>query len=166
MAVKLRLARWGAKKKPYYHIVAADARSPRDGKFLETVGKYNPMLDHENEQRVTLKIERIKYWLSTGAIPTDRVYRILTRAGLVEAKPYPEQTKKNKPKAKAAAKLQAEADKLAAAESEKNVAKAEEKSENTEEAITTEKEVVEEKTVAKEAVTEEAPAVVTEEPKE
>lgn len=160
MAVKLRLARWGAKKKPYYHIVAADARSPRDGKFLETVGKYNPMLDHENEQRVTLKIERIKYWLSTGAIPTDRVYKLLTRAGLVEAKAYPEQTKKNKPKAKAAAKLQAEADKLAAAESEKNAKKAEE-TVSTAETVTKENVVVEEKAVIKEA-----PAEVTEETKE
>jgi len=152
MAVKLRLARWGAKKKPYYHIVAADARSPRDGKFLETVGKYNPMLDHEHEQRVTLKIERIKYWLSTGAIPTDRVYKLLTKAGLVEAKTYPEQTKKHKPKAKAAAKLQAEADKLAAAESESKTEQPADK--------------VEEKPETKEApATEEVAAVVTEESK-
>ena len=88
MAVKLRLARGGTKKRPFYQIVAADARSPRDGNFLEKIGTYNPMLPRDNEQRVVLNTERAAYWLKSGAQPTDRVVTFLANAGLVE-KPAP-----------------------------------------------------------------------------
>jgi len=78
--LKIRLARGGAKKRPYYHIVIADSRSPRDGRFLEKVGSYNPMLPRDGEQkRVNLNVERIQHWLSKGAQPTDRVARFLSQ---------------------------------------------------------------------------------------
>ena len=78
--LKIRLARGGAKKRPYYHIVVADSRSPRDGRFLEKVGSYNPMLPRDGEQkRVNLNVERIQHWLSKGAQPTDRVARFLSK---------------------------------------------------------------------------------------
>ncbi|MFL1780332.1 30S ribosomal protein S16 [Candidatus Hepatincolaceae symbiont of Richtersius coronifer] len=107
MAVKLRLARWGARKNPYYHIVASDSRSPRDGKYLETVGKYNPMLPSEEGKNIVLKEERIKHWLSVGAIPTDKVHNIFAKAGLVAKKAYTVKTKKSLPKAKAQERLKA-----------------------------------------------------------
>ncbi|WP_279478935.1 30S ribosomal protein S16 [Aureimonas sp. SK2] len=82
MPLKMRLARAGSKKRPYYHVVVADARSPRDGRFIETVGSWNPMLPKDAE-RVTLKEDRIKHWLGEGAQPTDRVLRFLDKAGIV-----------------------------------------------------------------------------------
>ena len=82
MALKIRLARAGSKKRPYYHIVVADQRAPRDGRFLEQLGWWNPMLP-KDAQRVVLNEDRIKHWLSTGAQPTDRVARFLADAGLV-----------------------------------------------------------------------------------
>ena len=87
MALKIRLARGGAKKRPFYSIVIADARSPRDGRFIEKVGTYNPMLDRDHADRVTLKEERLKHWLGVGAQPTERVARFLGNAGLA---PKPE----------------------------------------------------------------------------
>jgi small subunit ribosomal protein S16 len=83
--LKIRLARGGAKKRPYYHIVVADSHSPRDGRFLEKVGSYNPLLPKDG-QRVTLKVERIQEWMSKGAQPTDRVARFLSQQGLAEWK--------------------------------------------------------------------------------
>ncbi len=82
MALKIRLARGGAKKRPYYRIVVADSRSPRDGDFIEKVGTYNPMLPKDSAQRVTLVTERVQHWLGVGAQPTDRVLRFLDVAGL------------------------------------------------------------------------------------
>ncbi len=88
MAIKLRLARGGSKKRPYYHIVVADVRSPRDGRFIERVGAWNPMLPKDGDKpRVTLDEERIKHWLGVGAQPTDRVLRFLAEAGLAERAP-------------------------------------------------------------------------------
>ncbi|MEX6506478.1 30S ribosomal protein S16 [Jiella sp. M17.18] len=81
MPLKMRLARAGSKKRPYYHIVVADARSPRDGRFIEQLGSWNPMLPKDAE-RVTLKEDRIKHWLGEGAQPTDRVLRFLDKAGI------------------------------------------------------------------------------------
>ncbi|RIY02464.1 30S ribosomal protein S16 [Aureimonas flava] len=81
MPLKMRLARAGSKKRPYYHVVIADARSPRDGRFIETVGSWNPMLPKDAE-RVTLREDRIKHWLGEGAQPTDRVLRFLDKAGI------------------------------------------------------------------------------------
>ncbi len=80
MALKIRLARGGSKKRPYYQIVVADARSPRDGRFLEKVGSWNPMLAKDNPQRVELKADLIKEWIAKGAQPTDRVLRFLAEA--------------------------------------------------------------------------------------
>lgn len=84
MAIKLRLARGGSKKRPYYSIVAADVRAPRDGRYVEKVGSYNPLLPKDSEDRVKLNVERIQYWLSVGAQPTDRVLRFLDEAGLAK----------------------------------------------------------------------------------
>jgi small subunit ribosomal protein S16 len=81
MALKIRLSRAGSKKRPYYHIVIADVRSPRDGRFIEQVGSWNPMLPKDGE-RVKINEERVKHWLSNGALPTDRVARFLDQAGL------------------------------------------------------------------------------------
>ncbi|MBY0580162.1 MAG: 30S ribosomal protein S16 [Rickettsiales bacterium] len=85
MAVKIRLARAGAKKRPYYKLVVANADAPRDGKFLEKVGTYNPMLPKDDENRVVLVQDRIKYWMSVGAQPTERVEKFLEKANLIKA---------------------------------------------------------------------------------
>ena len=84
MALSIRLSRGGSKKRPYYRIVVADARSPRDGKFIEKIGNYNPLLAKDSEQRIQLDAERAKRWLSVGAQPTDRVARFLDAAGVRE----------------------------------------------------------------------------------
>lgn len=105
MAVKIRLARGGAKKRPYYRIVIADARCPRDGEFIEKVGTYNPMVARDHAERLTLNEERIKYWLSVGAQPTDRVARFIGDAGLAPKYAIPKQTKQTQPKAKAQERL-------------------------------------------------------------
>ena len=83
MALKIRLARAGSKKRPYYHIVVADVRSPRDGRFIEALGSWNPLLAKE-EERVKLDTDRVKHWLGHGALPTDRVLRFLDQAGLAK----------------------------------------------------------------------------------
>ena len=87
MSVKIRLARGGSKKRPYFRIVIADIRAPRDGKYIERVGSYNPLLPKDHEDRVKLDLDRIKEWLSKGAIPTDRVARFLDAAGLLKREP-------------------------------------------------------------------------------
>ena len=84
MSLKIRLARGGTKKRPYYRIVIADARAPRDGRFIEKVGTFNPLLDKDAPERVTLDTERLTHWLSVGAQPTDRVARFLDAAGLIK----------------------------------------------------------------------------------
>jgi small subunit ribosomal protein S16 len=86
MAMKIRLARGGSKKRPFYAIVAADSRMPRDGRFIEKLGTYNPLLPKDSEYRVKMNIERVQYWLSQGAQPTDRVSRFLEAAGIVAKK--------------------------------------------------------------------------------
>jgi small subunit ribosomal protein S16 len=98
MSLKIRLARGGSKKRPYYQIVIADARSPRDGRFLEKVGSWNPMLGKDSEKRVELDADRIKEWLAKGAQPTDRVLKFLAEAGLAEraARSNPEKAKPGK----------------------------------------------------------------------
>ncbi len=100
MSLKIRLSRGGAKKHPFYRIVVADSRSPRDGRFIERVGTYDPMVPKDHPQRLVLKEERIKYWLGVGGKPTDRVARMLAGAGLMEAPAIPEQTKQHLPRAK------------------------------------------------------------------
>ena len=114
MSVKLRLARGGAKKRPYYYIVVANATSPRDGRYIEQVGTFDPMLKKDDPPRVKLHLERCKHWVSVGAQPTDRVARILDAAGLWkrEASNNPD---KAKPKKKAQERAKAAEDKAKAA---------------------------------------------------
>lgn len=109
MGLKIRLARAGAKKRPYYHIVVADSRSPRDGRFIEKLGSYNPMLAADHAERVRLQGERILHWMSQGALPTDRVARFLGRAGLAPMPAYAEQPVQSAPKKKAQERAKAAA---------------------------------------------------------
>ncbi|WP_404401038.1 30S ribosomal protein S16 [Pelagibacterium halotolerans] len=120
MAIKIRLARGGSKKRPYYHIVVADARSPRDGRVIERIGAYNPMLPKEREDRVTFDVERAKHWLEVGAQPTDRVERFFDAAGLLKRTPKTNPNK-GKPGAKALERLE---EKKAAEEAAKEAAAA------------------------------------------
>lgn len=120
MALKIRLARGGSKKRPYYSVVVADARSPRDGRFVEKIGAYNPLLAKDNEQRFHVDEERAKYWLSQGAQPTDRVARYLASVGLVDWKAG-NNPNKAKPGKKAVERI---AEKEAAAEAAKEAAAA------------------------------------------
>jgi small subunit ribosomal protein S16 len=98
MSVKIRLSRGGTKKRPYFRVVVADERAPRDGRFIEKVGTYNPLLSVDNSERVKLDLERIQHWLSKGAQPTDRVLRFLDQAGVLkrEARLNPEKAKPGK----------------------------------------------------------------------
>ena len=115
MSVKIRLARGGSKKRPYYRIVVADIRSPRDGRYIERVGSYNPLVPRDHEDRVTLEKERIIEWLSKGAKPTDRVARFLDEAGILKREPRnnpqkakPKKEPEEKPEAPAAEEAPAE----------------------------------------------------------
>ena len=112
MALKIRLARGGAKKRPFYRIVVAEASAPRDGRYVERVGTYNPMVPKDHDQRLTLKAERIIYWLGQGAQPTERVQKMLAGAGLAKAPVIREQPKKSAPGRKRAER---EAEEAAAA---------------------------------------------------
>ena len=117
MALKLRLARAGTKKRPYYHVVVADARSPRDGRFIEKIGTYDPKL-LDTSKRVTLLAERAQHWLGVGAQPTDRVLRFLDAAGILKRAPRnnPERAKPGKKaNERVEARAKAAADKAAAA---------------------------------------------------
>jgi small subunit ribosomal protein S16 len=109
MGLKIRLARAGAKKRPYYHIVVADSRSPRDGRFIEKVGSYNPMLPQEHADRILLKHDRIAHWLSNGATATDRVARFIGHAGLAPMPAWREQPLQSAPKKKAQERAKAAA---------------------------------------------------------
>ena len=127
MATKMRLARGGSKKRPFYRIVIADERAPRDGNFIEKIGNFNPMVPKDHKERVVISKERAEHWLKVGAQPTDRVQRILADLGMMEAPKITEKTKKHLPKAKAQertkakeeAALKAEEDAKAAAEAAK-----------------------------------------------
>ena len=101
MATKIRLARGGTKKRPFYRIVIADERAPRDGNFIEKIGNFNPMVPKDHKDRVVISKERAEHWLKVGAQPTDRVQRILADLGIMEAPKVTEKTKKHLPKAKA-----------------------------------------------------------------
>ncbi|MDP6874097.1 MAG: 30S ribosomal protein S16 [Alphaproteobacteria bacterium] len=137
MSLKIRLARGGAKKRPHYRIVVADSRMPRDGRYIERVGTYDPLLAKDSENRVDLKEERIRYWLDKGAKPTDRVATFLGKAEIIPMPAQRNNPQKAKPKAKAQERL-AEAAEAAEAE-------------------TAEETVTEETAAAEEAPTEEAP---------
>ena len=176
MATKIRLARGGSKKRPFYRIVIADERAPRDGNFIEKIGNFNPMVPKDHKERVVISKERAEHWLKVGAQPTDRVQRILADLGMMEAPKITEKTKKHLPKAKAQerikakeeAALKAEEDAKAAAEAAK--AEAEKPAEEPAEEEQPQAEAAPEtEAVAEEtpAATEEAPAAseeATEEP--
>ncbi|MDG1168095.1 MAG: 30S ribosomal protein S16 [Sulfitobacter sp.] len=114
MAMKIRLARGGSKKRPFYRIVAADSRMPRDGRFIEKLGTYNPLLAKDSEERVVMDIEKIQAWLAKGAQPTERVRRMLEAAGALP-KTERNNPKKGAPGKKAQERAQEKADKAAAA---------------------------------------------------
>jgi small subunit ribosomal protein S16 len=101
MSLKIRLARGGTKKRPYYRVVVAESRMPRDGRFVEKVGIYDPMLPKESAERVKLDVERIQHWLKMGALPTERVNVFLAKAGLSKLPERREQTNQHLPKKKA-----------------------------------------------------------------
>ncbi len=113
MSMKIRLARGGSKKRPFYRIVAADSRMPRDGRFIEKLGTYNPLLAKDSEDRVTMDVERVQYWMSHGAQPTDRVARMLEAAG-VTPKTERNNPKKGTPGKKATARVEEKAAKATA----------------------------------------------------
>ncbi len=142
MAMKIRLARGGSKKRPHYSIVAADSRMPRDGRFIEKLGTYNPLLPKDSEERVKMDAERIQHWLGQGAQPTDRVSRMLEAAGVIEKKTR-SNPNKGKPGKNAEERAQSKVDKAAAA---------------AEAAAAPVEEPVAEEAPADEAVAEEAPA--------
>ncbi|PJE35142.1 30S ribosomal protein S16 [Pseudooceanicola lipolyticus] len=114
MAMKIRLARGGSKKRPFYRIVAADSRMPRDGRFIEKLGTYNPLLPKDSEDRVKMDVERVQHWLSQGAQPTDRIARMLEAAGLRD-KATRNNPNKGTPGKKAQERAEARAEKAAAA---------------------------------------------------
>src|SRR5579885_854061 len=109
MSLKIRLSRGGTKKRPYYRVVIAESRMPRDGRFIEKVGNYDPMLPQESPDRVKLDLERIRHWLGKGAQPTDRIALFLAKAGLLAQPERREQTKQHLPKAKAQERAKAAA---------------------------------------------------------
>ena len=118
MALKIRLARGGAKKRPSYRIVVAEASAPRDGRYVERVGTYNPMVPKDHEQRLTLNGERINFWISKGAQPTERVHKMLASAGLMAAPVLRDQPKKSAPGKKRAEREAAAAEAAADAEAQ------------------------------------------------
>jgi small subunit ribosomal protein S16 len=159
MSLKIRLSRAGAKKRPFYRIVVADSRSPRDGRYIERIGTYNPLLPRDSDDRIKLDIDRVKHWLSHGALPTDRVLRFLDAEGLMKREP-----RNNPHKAKPGQKrLDREEEKAKAAEDAKTAA-AEAKTAAAEAAAappaeeTPAEEAPAEETPAEETPAEEAPA--------
>ena len=167
MAIALRLSRGGAKKRPYYRIVAADSRKPRDGKYLEQIGTYNPLLAKDDDKRIQLNEDRARYWLGVGAQPSDRVARFLDAAGIRERaarsnpnKAEPGEKAKERAEEKAAKVAEAEEAKKAAEEEAKAAAEAPAEEAAAEEAPA-------EEAAAEETPAEEAPAEeVTEEKSE
>ncbi|RNJ63211.1 MAG: 30S ribosomal protein S16 [Porphyrobacter sp. IPPAS B-1204] len=161
MSISIRLSRGGAKKRPYYRIVVANSRSPRDGKYLEQIGTYNPLLAKDSADRVKITEDRARYWLGVGAQPTDRVARFLDAAGIVEraARNNP---KKGEPGEKAKERAEERAAKIAEAEEAARAAEEEAKAAAAapapEEAPAAEEAAAEEAPAAEEAAAEEAPA--------
>ena len=110
MALKIRLARGGSKKRPFYRLVVAENTAPRDGKFIERLGSYNPLLEKDNNERLVVQADRVKYWLSVGAKATERVEKLLAELKIVDAPSIPERPKKSAPKKKAQERLKAAAE--------------------------------------------------------
>lgn len=133
MSLRIRMSRGGAKKRPFYRIVVADARAPRDGRFIEKIGFHNPMVPRDHEERLRINEERARHWLSVGAKPSPRVHRFLAEMGVMEKPVITEQTKKNLPGMKAQERIREREEKAreaaeaaAAAEAEAAEAPAEE----------------------------------------
>ena len=125
MATKIRLARGGSKKRPFYRIVIADERAPRDGNFIEKIGNFNPMVPKDHKERVVISKERAEHWLKVGAQPTERVQKILAELGMMDAPKVTEKSKKHLPKAKAQERIKAKEEAaLKAAEEAKAAAEA------------------------------------------
>ena len=162
MATKIRLARGGSKKRPFYRIVVADERAPRDGNFIEKIGNFNPMVPKDHKERVMLSKERAEHWLKVGALPTERVQKILSELGMMEAPKITEKTKKQLPKAKAQERVKAKEE--AASKATEEAAKAEDEKPTEEVATTEEQPPVEEAAAEKPA--EEVKTEETSEPEE
>ncbi|MBK8374516.1 MAG: 30S ribosomal protein S16 [Sphingomonadales bacterium] len=157
MALSMRLSRGGSKKRPYYKIVVADARAPRDGKFIERIGSYNPLLAKDDAARIVLDADRAKHWLAAGAQPSDRVARFLDAAGVKE-RAAKVNAKKGEPGQKAKDRAEDKAAKLAEAEEAKAAAAAAPAVEEvTEEAAAVEEAAPVEEAAAEEAAAEETP---------
>lgn len=131
MATSIRLSRGGSKKRPYYRIVVADSRSPRDGAFIERIGSFNPLLAKDDEKRVVLDADRAKHWLGVGAQPTDRVARMLDKAGIKE-RAATNNPQKAEPGKKAKERAEEKAEKLREAEEAAATASAEAPAEGAE----------------------------------
>ncbi|MCH9000348.1 MAG: 30S ribosomal protein S16 [Proteobacteria bacterium] len=161
MSLRIRLARGGAKKRPFYRIVVADSRSPRDGRFIEKIGQYNPMVPRDHPERLRLDEARARHWLSLGATPSDRVARFLGQANIIPMPEIPTQTKQNQPRKKELLRRAAEAEAQKEAQSTEAHAAAEahdaEEAKKAEEAAAAEAAAAEAK-AAKEAAAEEAAA--------
>lgn len=115
MTVRIRLSRGGSKKHPYYRVVAADQRAPRDGRFIEKLGSYNPLLPQDHQDRLVLDIEKVKSWLAKGAQPTERLQKLIANLGICEAPKIHNQPKKSAPKAKALERIKEKEEKAKAA---------------------------------------------------
>ena len=166
MATKIRLARGGSKKRPFYRIVIADERAPRDGNFIEKIGNFNPMVPKDHKERVVISKERAEHWLKVGAQPTDRVQRILADLGMMEAPKITEKTKKHLPKTKAQERIKAKEEAALKAEEEAKAAAeaAKAEAEKPAEEPAAEEQPQTEAAPEAEAVAEDAPAAPEEEP--
>jgi small subunit ribosomal protein S16 len=164
MSLRIRLARGGAKKRPFYRIVVADSRSPRDGRFIEKIGTYNPMVAKDHPERIKLDEDRAKHWISVGATPSDRVARFLGQANVIAMPAIPQQTKKSQPRAKTLERMkEAEKAKAAAAEAAAAAPPQQEEPPAAEpEAEAPAEEAPAEKAAAEEAAADEAPAAAPE----
>ena len=156
MALKIRLSRGGSKKRPFYRIVVAEAAAPRDGRYVERIGHYNPMVAKDNDQRLVVDGERVKHWMGLGAKPTERVQKLLASLSLTAPVEMRDQPKKSAP-GKKRAEREAEAAATAEAAAAESEAPAEEAPAEEAPAEETVAEAVTEETSAEEAVTEEAP---------
>ncbi len=138
MALSIRLSRGGRKKRPFYRIVVADKRMPRDGRYIEKLGTYNPLLNDDNENRVRLVEDRIKYWLEQGAKPSERVAKFLGKTGLIDMPAIPNRPKKAEQSEKTKLKIADKQEKLKAAQEAAEAAKAEAEEASKEEAAAAE----------------------------
>ena len=133
MSVRIRLSRGGSKKHPFYRVVAADQRAPRDGRFIEKLGTFNPLLPQDHQDRLVLDVEKVKAWLAKGAQPTDRLQKLFANLGICDAPKIGNQPKKSAPKAKALERIKEKEEKARAAQEAAAAAAAEANEAATEE---------------------------------